>query len=93
MASDIPQLAANPFLAFGRDGVLPRWMAHVHPRWHSPDVAILIYSIIAFLLSLTSTFASLAIMANVAALLLYIIPMRRRLGIDAAGCAHGNQAV
>ena len=72
VASDILS-SPRILFAFGRDGVLPRWMAHVHPRWHSPDVAILIYSIIAFLLSLTSTFASLAIMANVAALLLYII--------------------
>ena len=72
VASDILS-SPRILFAFGRDGVLPGWMAHVHPRWHSPDVAILLYSAVAFLLSLTSTFASLAIMANVAALLLYII--------------------
>jgi len=58
---------------FGRDGMLPRWFAHAHPRWRSPHVAILIYAAIAFLFSITSTFAALAIMANVAALLLYVI--------------------
>src|SRR5207244_10702263 len=26
--------------AFGRDGVLPSWFAHIHPRFHTPDVAI-----------------------------------------------------
>jgi amino acid transporter len=72
IASDILS-SPRILFAFGRDGILPRWLAHVHPRWHSPDAAIFIYSTVAFLLSLTSTFASLAIMANVAALLLYII--------------------
>jgi basic amino acid/polyamine antiporter, APA family len=72
IASDILS-SPRILFAFGRDEILPHWVAHVHPRWHSPDVAILVYSAVAFLLSLTSTFASLAVMANVAALLLYII--------------------
>jgi basic amino acid/polyamine antiporter, APA family len=72
IASDILS-SPRILFAFGRDGILPRWLAHVHPSWRSPDVAILGYSGIALFLSLTSTFASLAIMANVAALLLYII--------------------
>src|SRR3954470_6035598 len=72
IASDILS-SPRILFAFGRDGILPRWLAHVHPRWRSPDVAILVYCVVAFVLSLTSTFASLAIMANVAALLLYII--------------------
>jgi APA family basic amino acid/polyamine antiporter len=72
IASDILS-SPRILFAFGRDGILPRWLAHVHPRWRSPDVAILVYTIVAFVLSLTSTFAELAIMANVAALLLYII--------------------
>jgi basic amino acid/polyamine antiporter, APA family len=72
IASDILS-SPRILFAFGRDGILPRWLAHVHSSWRSPDVAILVYSTIALFLSLTSTFASLAIMANVAALLLYII--------------------
>jgi amino acid transporter len=72
IASDILS-SPRILFAFGRDGMLPRWFAHAHPRWRSPDVAILIYTAIAFLFSITSTFAALAIMANVAALLLYII--------------------
>ena len=72
IASDILS-SPRILFAFGRDGILPRWLAHVHPSWRSPDVAILIYAVIALFLSLTSTFTELAIMANVAALLLYII--------------------
>jgi amino acid transporter len=59
--------------AFGRDGVLPRWFAHVHPRFRSPDVAIIVYAAMAFALSLSSSFEGLAVMANVAALLLYLL--------------------
>lgn len=59
--------------AFGRDRVLPRWFAHVHPRFRSPDVAIIVYAAMAFALSLSSSFEGLAVMANVAALLLYLL--------------------
>ncbi|HEX8076489.1 MAG TPA: amino acid permease, partial [Chthoniobacterales bacterium] len=72
IASDILS-SPRILFAFGRDGILPRVLAHVHPRWRSPDIAILVYTTVAFALSLTSSFAALAIMANVAALLLYII--------------------
>jgi basic amino acid/polyamine antiporter, APA family len=72
IASDILS-SPRILFAFGRDGMLPRWFARTHPQWRSPHVAIVIYAAIAFLFSITSTFASLAIMANVAALLLYVI--------------------
>lgn len=72
MASDTLSTPRILF-ALGRDGILPRWFAHVHPRFRSPDVAIIGYAFITFLFSLTSTFEALAVMANVAALLLYII--------------------
>lgn len=59
--------------ALGRDGILPRVFAHVHPRFHSPDVAIFAFAAVALLLSLTSKFESIAVMANVAALLVYAL--------------------
>jgi APA family basic amino acid/polyamine antiporter len=59
--------------AFGRDGVLPAWFAHVHPRYRSPDVAIVTYAAAAFALSLTSSFAALAVLSNVAVLLMYLL--------------------
>ena len=58
--------------AMGRDGILPRWFAHVHPRYHSPDAAILIYSAVAFLLSVSSSFEGLVVLSNVAVLLMYL---------------------
>jgi amino acid transporter len=59
--------------ALGRDGVLPRWFAHVHPRYRSPDVAIITYAVIAFGLSITGTFEQLAVLSNVAVLLMYLL--------------------
>src|SRR5947207_13863424 len=41
--------------AFGRDGALPAFFAHVHPRYRSPDVAIITYALLAFVLSVSGT--------------------------------------
>ena len=59
--------------AFGRDGALPRWFAHVHPRYRTPDVAIITYAVLAFALSVTSTFEALAVLSNVSVLLMYLL--------------------
>jgi APA family basic amino acid/polyamine antiporter len=59
--------------AFGRDGALPRWFAHVHPRHRSPDIAIITYAVLAFVLSVTGTFEKLAVLSNVAVLLMYLL--------------------
>ena len=59
--------------AFGRDGALPRFFAHVHPRHRSPDVAIITYATLAFALSLSGTFEQLAVLSNVAVLLMYFL--------------------
>jgi basic amino acid/polyamine antiporter, APA family len=59
--------------AFGRDGALPQFFAHVHPRYRSPDVAIITYATLAFALSLSGTFEQLAVLSNVAVLLMYFL--------------------
>jgi basic amino acid/polyamine antiporter, APA family len=57
--------------AFGRDGILPRQLASVHPRFRTPHVAIGVQAVLAGLLAVSSTFAKLAILANLSNLLLY----------------------
>jgi len=59
--------------AFGRDGALPQFFAHVHARYRSPDVAIITYSVLAFGLSISGTFEKLAVLSNVAVLLMYLL--------------------
>jgi len=59
--------------AFGRDAFIPKWFAHVHQRFHTPDVAIITYAVVGFALSFSSTFQRLAVLSNMAVLLLYIL--------------------
>jgi basic amino acid/polyamine antiporter, APA family len=58
--------------AFGRDGVLPRALARVHPRFHTPHIAIVVYAIVVGTVAISSSFTQLAVLANVAALTLYL---------------------
>ena len=72
LASDILS-SPRVLFAFGRDRFLPKAFAHVHPRFHTPHIAILVYCAIAAVLSIFSTFQHLAILSNVAVLLLYFL--------------------
>jgi basic amino acid/polyamine antiporter, APA family len=57
--------------AMGRDGFLPGALASVHPTGKTPHVAIWIQAAITCALAITSQFGRLAILANVATLLVY----------------------
>src|SRR5262249_8886923 len=59
--------------AFGRDGFLPRWLASVPPRYRTPHAAIVAYTVLVIALALSGTFEGLAVLANVAALVLFIL--------------------
>jgi amino acid transporter len=72
VASDILS-SPRMLFAVGRDGVLPGWFAHVHSRYRSPDVAIIAYAALAFALSVSSSFEALAVLSNVAVLLMYLL--------------------
>jgi amino acid transporter len=58
--------------AFGRDGILPKQLANVHPRFHTPWIAIIAQSALAWALAVTNKFEALAIIANVSAALVYL---------------------
>jgi amino acid transporter len=70
--------------AFGRDGLLPGVIAAVHPRFHTPAVAIVLYCALGMGLALSGTFERLAVLANLSAILLYalcaisVLELRRR---------------
>ena len=75
--------------AYARDGVLPGALARVHPRFHTPYVAIVVHACIVAALAVSSSFTQLAILANVAALTLYLtcvaasyVLQRRNVRID-----------
>jgi basic amino acid/polyamine antiporter, APA family len=58
--------------AFGRDGLLPRQLAAVHPVTRAPHVAVLVHTVIAAGLAMTGTFTFLAPIATLTIVLLYI---------------------
>ncbi|HXD23950.1 MAG TPA: amino acid permease, partial [Gemmatimonadaceae bacterium] len=57
--------------ALAADGYLPGPLARVHPSHHTPYVAIAIQAVIVSAIALTGTYVKLAIVANVAILLVY----------------------
>lgn len=57
--------------AFARDGLLPAAVAAVHPRHHTPHVAIWVQAALVWALAATGTFERLLVLANVSTLLLY----------------------
>ena len=59
--------------ALARDGVLPAPLVRVHPRYHTPAIAIVLYAAVVAALAISSSFERLVVMANVSALLLYLM--------------------
>jgi len=68
-------MLASPrtIFAFGRDALLPGRFASVHPRFHTPHVAIAVHAALIASLAATSTFTVLALLSNVGVLTLYFL--------------------
>jgi basic amino acid/polyamine antiporter, APA family len=59
--------------ALARDRMLPSALARVHPRFHTPHVAIVAYATFVAAVAVSSSFTQLAIVANVAILTMYLL--------------------
>lgn len=59
--------------AMSRDHFLPRVLASVHPTFHTPHKAIVIYGVIIAAIALSGTYETLTIFANLSALMLYFL--------------------
>ena len=64
--------ASRILFAFGRDGLLPRRLAAVHPDTRAPHIAIIVHALVAALLAMTGSFAVLAPIASVAIIVVYL---------------------
>jgi len=76
--------------ALAEEQALPRWFAHVSPRWHTPDHSILFMGIAGALLALTGSFVWLAVVSTLARLFVYgasiaALPVARRANGQATG--------
>ncbi len=65
--------APRTLFAFGRDGFLPAALARTHSAYKTPVTAILVQCALVLVLAITSTFERLAILANLATLVLYFL--------------------
>ncbi len=65
--------APRVLFAFARDGMLPGWLAAVHPRTHAPHVAIIVHAALAITLAVSGTFEALAILSGLATTGIYIM--------------------
>jgi amino acid transporter len=68
-------MLASPrsLFAFGRDALLPRGLASVHPRFRTPYLAIGLHALLIAALATTSTFTYLALLSNTGVLTLYFL--------------------
>lgn len=58
--------APRILFAFARDGLAPRALAAVHPRTHTPWVAILVQAVLSAACALSGSFVQLAVLAGLA---------------------------
>lgn len=73
--------------ALSQDGLLPSFLNRVHPAFHTPYVAILVYVPMCAMLALSGTFRQLAVFAAAGTLTIYLISALgvlrlRRLGVS-----------
>lgn len=57
--------------ALSLEGQLPRFLSVVHPRFHTPSVSILIFTIAAMLISISGSFMKLISIATIIRILVY----------------------
>ena len=58
--------------AGGRDGLMPKALAKVHPRFLTPYVAVLFYASMGFVFAMSGGFKQLAVLSGAATLLIYL---------------------
>jgi amino acid transporter len=85
-------MLASPRLifAFGRDALLPRRFASVHPRFRTPHVAIATHAVLTAALAASSTFTVLALLSNVGVLTLYFLGCAAALRFVSRPAAPGS---
>lgn len=72
--SNAGSMLAGPRItyAMGERRQLPAFMAHVHPRFHTPDVSIAVFATVALGLALSGSFEQMAKVSALARLLVYV---------------------
>lgn len=59
--------------AGAKDGLFPKALSKVHPKFATPYIAVIVYGLLIFIFSLIGNFEQLAIMASAIILLIYLM--------------------
>jgi len=62
---------SRSLFALAEQGDVPRFLGHIHPRFRTPDVAIVVTCLLTLALALSGSFAKLAAVSAIARLLVY----------------------
>ena len=71
ISGDVMISSRLPYAA-ARDGLLPKFLAAIHPRYATPYAAILLYAVVGFVMSISGGFRELAVLASSAMLIIYL---------------------
>lgn len=72
LSGDVPTNSRLPYAA-ARDGLLPAFLAKVHPKYSTPYWSVILYACAGYALALSGGFRQLAILSSGALLLVYIL--------------------
>lgn len=89
IASNITLIGPRYLFALAADGFGPRWLARVHPDFHTPAMAIGVQTAVVLLLALSGSFVQLATLSVIARIATYVgtaaaLPVLRRRMSDRA---------
>lgn len=71
ISGDILNTSRLPYAA-ARDGLLPKFLSAIHPRYATPYMAVIVYAGVGFIMSVSGGFRQLAVLASSAMLVIYI---------------------
>ena len=71
ISGDIMITSRVPYAA-ARDGLLPKFLSVIHPRFATPYISIICYAGVGFILSISGGFRQLAVLASSSMLMIYL---------------------
>jgi len=71
LSGDLLVSSRVPYSA-ARDGLLPAYLAKVHPKFATPYRSVILYALVIFIMAVSGGFKQLAVMSSAALLLIYM---------------------